>query len=133
MAAVRFLLAILVVGSVLRADTSALREAPFYSGSSIVNAADNQPGPLAPNAIATIYGTGLAYTTKAIAAQDIHGGLLQERFGEVPKDRQVAVICGTGYRASIAASFLKSRGYHDVANVLGGMSAWQGTGLVIAS
>jgi hydroxyacylglutathione hydrolase len=41
------------------------------------------------------------------------------------------VICGTGYRASIAASFLKSRGYRDVANVLGGMSAWQGSGSAV--
>jgi hydroxyacylglutathione hydrolase len=62
-------------------------------------------------------------------AHHIHGGLLAERFGEVPKDRPVAVICGTGYRASIAASFLKANGYHDVANVLGGMSAWKGAGL----
>jgi hydroxyacylglutathione hydrolase len=62
-------------------------------------------------------------------AHHIHGGLLQERIGEVPTDRPVAVICGTGYRGSIAASFLKSRGYRDVANVLGGMSAWKAAGL----
>jgi hydroxyacylglutathione hydrolase len=62
-------------------------------------------------------------------AHHIHGGLLQERVAEVPIDRPVAVICGTGYRGSIAASFLKSRGYSDVANVLGGMSAWKAAGL----
>jgi len=62
-------------------------------------------------------------------AHHIHGGLLQERIGEVPVDRPVAVICGTGYRGSIAASFLKSRGYRDVANVLGGMSAWKAAAL----
>jgi hydroxyacylglutathione hydrolase len=39
------------------------------------------------------------------------------------------VICGTGYRGSIAASFLKSRGYENVANVLGGMTAWTAAGL----
>lgn len=89
MAAVRFLLATLALGSVLRAETSANREAPSYSGSSIVNAADNQPGPLAPNAIATIYGTGLAYTTKAISPQDIRGGLLP------------TVLPGTGVRVLI--------------------------------
>jgi hydroxyacylglutathione hydrolase len=61
-------------------------------------------------------------------AHHIHGGLLQERIDEVPRDRPVAVICGTGYRGSIAASFLKSRGYTDVANVLGGMSAWKAAG-----
>lgn len=64
-------------------------------------------------------------------AHHIHGGLLQERYKDVPKDRQIAVICGTGYRASIAASFLKHEGYTDVANVLGGMSAWSGAGLPV--
>jgi len=62
-------------------------------------------------------------------AHHIHGGLLQERYSEVPKDRPIAVICGTGYRASIAASFLQHEGYTDVANVLGGMSAWGGAEL----
>lgn len=58
-------------------------------------------------------------------AMHIHGGTLQERFDEVPKDKPVAVICGSGYRATIAASFLKRAGYEDVANVMGGMSAWK--------
>ena len=48
---------------------------------------------------------------------------------EVPRDRPVAVVCGSGYRASIAASFLKRDGYEDVANVLGGMTAWKAAGL----
>ena len=64
-------------------------------------------------------------------AHHIHGGLLQERYSEVPKDRPIAVICGTGYRASIAASFLQREGYPCVANVLGGMSAWSGAGLPV--
>jgi hydroxyacylglutathione hydrolase len=59
----------------------------------------------------------------------IHGGVLRERLGEAPKDRPVAVICGTGYRGAIAASFLKSEGYDEVSNVLGGMSAWKAAGL----
>ncbi len=61
-------------------------------------------------------------------ALHVHGGLLQERLADVPRDRPVAVICGTGYRGSIAASFLQSQGYTDVANVLGGMSAWKAAG-----
>lgn len=64
-------------------------------------------------------------------AHHIHGGLLQERFAEVPKDREIAVVCGSGYRASIAASFLKRAGYDRVANVLGGMSAYQAAGLAV--
>jgi hydroxyacylglutathione hydrolase len=62
-------------------------------------------------------------------ALHIHGGKLEERFSEIPRDRQVAVICGSGYRASIASSFLKREGYNDVANVLGGMTAWKAAGL----
>ena len=62
-------------------------------------------------------------------ALHIHGGLLQERYRELPDARPVAVICGTGYRGSIAASFLKSHGYERAANVLGGMSAWKAAGL----
>jgi len=57
-------------------------------------------------------------------ATHIHGGLLQSRFGDVPRDRPIAVVCGSGYRASIAASFLKREGYENVSNVLGGMSAY---------
>lgn len=62
-------------------------------------------------------------------ALHVHGGVLKDRYAEVPKDRPVAVICGTGYRGSIAASFLKSHGYEKVANVLGGMTAWKAAGL----
>jgi hydroxyacylglutathione hydrolase len=58
-------------------------------------------------------------------AHHIHGGLLQQRIAEVPRDREIAVVCGTGYRASIAASFLKRHGYEHVSNVLGGMTAYQ--------
>lgn len=61
-------------------------------------------------------------------AHHIHGGLLQARIAEVPRDREIAVICGSGYRASIASSFLKRRGYERVANVLGGMSAYEAAG-----
>jgi len=64
-------------------------------------------------------------------AHPIHGGLLQERIDEVPKDRDIAVICGSGYRGSIAASFLKRAGYENVANVLGGMMAWTGAGMPV--
>ncbi|WP_428940723.1 MBL fold metallo-hydrolase [Fontivita pretiosa] len=62
-------------------------------------------------------------------AHHIHAGLLKDRLNEVPKDRPVVVICGTGYRGSIAASVLKSSGYERVANVPGGMTAWHAAGL----
>ena len=64
----------------------ALQAAPSYSAASIVNAADNLAGPLAPNTIATIYGTGLAYGTKWLTPDDIRGGVLP------------TVLPGTGVR-----------------------------------
>jgi hydroxyacylglutathione hydrolase len=41
----------------------------------------------------------------------------------------IAVICGSGYRSSVAASILKGVGFENVANVPGGMSAWVDAGL----
>ncbi|MEZ6083214.1 MAG: rhodanese-like domain-containing protein [Phycisphaerae bacterium] len=58
----------------------------------------------------------------------VHGGTLPQHFDRVPRDQPVAVICGSGYRASIAASLLKREGYTDIANVDGGMSAWSAAG-----
>ena len=55
----------------------------------------------------------------------VHGGSLQEHFEEVPRDKPVAIVCGSGYRASIAGSFLQRSGFDDVSNVVGGMSAWK--------
>jgi len=42
---------------------------------------------------------------------------------DLPNDRRSAVICGSGYRSSIAASLLRARGCERVENVTGGMSA----------
>jgi hydroxyacylglutathione hydrolase len=47
--------------------------------------------------------------------------------------RPIAVICGSGYRSSVAASIFKARGHREVAHVLGGMTAWQAEGLETAS
>jgi hydroxyacylglutathione hydrolase len=41
----------------------------------------------------------------------------------------VAVICGSGYRSSVAASVLKARGHRRVFNVLGGMTGWEAEAL----
>jgi hydroxyacylglutathione hydrolase len=51
------------------------------------------------------------------------------RASEIDPDRPTAVICGSGYRSSIASAFLERRGVLQIANVLGGMSAWNEAGL----
>lgn len=43
---------------------------------------------------------------------------------EVPAG-PVAIVCGGGYRSSIAASLLRGAGRTDVADVIGGMAAWR--------
>ena len=58
-------------------------------------------------------------------------GLLERRIEELPKDRQVAVICKTGTRASLGSSILLRGGLEKVYNVLGGMEAWQKAGYQI--
>lgn len=59
-------------------------------------------------------------------ARFITGSELPSRFQEISKNRKVAVICGSGYRSSVAASFLQQHGFGNIVNVLGGMSAWKG-------
>lgn len=49
---------------------------------------------------------------------------LEERIGELPRDRRLVVHCATGYRSSIAASLLARREFEDLAELTGGMAAW---------
>jgi len=62
-------------------------------------------------------------------AVHITGAELPRRINEVPKDRPVATICGSGYRSSVVASLLLHHGHTQVSNVLGGMTAWKAAGL----
>jgi len=62
------------------ADTGS-NQAPSYSAASIVNAASNLCAGLAPNTIATIYGEGLAYVTRAVTPGDVSGGVMPTVLG----------------------------------------------------
>jgi len=55
--------------------------------------------------------------------------LTRDLDGQFCKEKPVAIYCGSGYRASIAASVLKSMGYQNVSNVPGSMKAWEAAGL----
>ena len=74
-------LAFVVARHCFAADSPAPRVAPNYTAASIVNAADNQSGALAPNAIATIYGVNLAFSTIGLTPGDVQGGRLPVRLG----------------------------------------------------
>ena len=58
---------------------------------------------------------------------------LTSQLGDFDREEPVAVYCGSGYRASIAASVLRREGFAEVANVPGSMSAWKAAGYELVS
>jgi hydroxyacylglutathione hydrolase len=57
---------------------------------------------------------------------------LKERIGELPRSRRIVVHCAGGYRSSIAASIMKQTGVTDVSDLLGGIAAWEKSGMPVA-
>jgi len=54
---------------------------------------------------------------------------IDENFPSYPKSQSFVLHCAGGYRSMIAASILKSRGCHDLVDVIGGYSALSKTSL----
>jgi rhodanese-related sulfurtransferase len=54
---------------------------------------------------------------------------LLERLNELDRARPTVVYCATGVRSSIAASLLRTKGFTDVADILGGYDAWRAAAL----
>ena len=50
------------------------------------------------------------------------------RLAEIPKDKTVIVTCRSGNRSNQAAQLLRQRGYDNVHNMLGGITAWEQAG-----
>ena len=50
---------------------------------------------------------------------------LRDRLNEVPKGREILVICRSGFRGHIAARILRAAGYQQVSNLTGGMLSIQ--------
>jgi hydroxyacylglutathione hydrolase len=50
---------------------------------------------------------------------------------DIPKDKEVIVICGSGYRGNIAASYLQGMGFSHVHSLAGGMKAWMAAGFPV--
>ena len=58
---------------------------------------------------------------------------LQERIGEIPRDRRIAIHCAGGYRSSIAASILQQYGITNLTEMAGGLAAWEAAKLPVVS
>ncbi|HEV3312088.1 MAG TPA: rhodanese-like domain-containing protein [Chloroflexota bacterium] len=70
-------------------------------------------------------------TSSVSGALNIPYPVLPARLAEVPSNGLVAVICGSGSRSAISASLLERAGRWPVANVQGGMTAWETAGLPV--
>jgi rhodanese-related sulfurtransferase len=56
---------------------------------------------------------------------------LMDRLSELPNNRPLLVFCAGGYRSSIAASLLQARGFGQVSEIAGGITAWEASHLPI--
>lgn len=65
-------------------------------------------------------------------ARHIPLGELSSRAGELPRNREILVVCRSGSRSARAAKMLSAR-RGDVANVKGGMAAWARAGLPVVA
>lgn len=52
-------------------------------------------------------------------------GHLKDAIQQIPTDAPVVVHCASGYRSSIAASLLEREGVNNVADLVGGIAAWE--------
>ena len=69
--------------------------------------------------------TPMEYKSKSIKGfKNIPVDQIQNRLKEIPKDKEVVVICQSGARSSSAVRALKHNGYENVINVSGGMGSW---------
>jgi glyoxylase-like metal-dependent hydrolase (beta-lactamase superfamily II)/rhodanese-related sulfurtransferase len=58
---------------------------------------------------------------------------LVENVETLPKNRPLLVYCAGGYRSSIGASLLQSRGFEPVCEIAGGIAAWEAAKLPVRS
>ncbi len=58
-------------------------------------------------------------------------GDLPNRLSEVPKDREVVVVCRTGHRSAQGRDILLQAGFTQVTSMAGGLTQWQAQGLPV--
>ncbi len=58
-------------------------------------------------------------------------GDLPNRLTEVPRNREVVVVCRTGVRSAQGRDILKQAGFTRVTSMTGGLTQWQAQGLPV--
>ncbi len=64
-------------------------------------------------------------------AKHIYVPHLEEHIDKLDRNSTIVTYCGSGYRASIAASLLQKRGFENIINVPGSWNAWMKAGLPV--
>jgi hydroxyacylglutathione hydrolase len=65
-------------------------------------------------------------------AWHIGAGDLPGRLADLPRDRPIAAMCASGYRASVATALLDAAGFTNVSWVAGGVDEWAAAGFPLA-
>jgi hydroxyacylglutathione hydrolase len=116
-----------------------------YAGPEVVEAWQRSGRPLEHASYTTIGAVAAEIGSGAVSVVDVRGsaewdaghlpgaihvplGALRDRAAELPSDRPLVVHCQGGGRAAIAASVLQAAGFNNVAEMRGGMAAWQRDG-----
>lgn len=55
------------------------------------------------------------------------------RLAEIPRDRDVVVVCRVGARSAQVVAYLRAHGWDRASNLAGGMVAWQAGGRPMVS
>lgn len=66
-------------------------------------------------------------------AEFVTGADIPVSTADLPEDKPVVFVCGSGNRSSVAASYVMRLGRDDVWNVIGGMGAWKSAGYATAT
>ncbi len=60
-------------------------------------------------------------------------GQLESRLNEVPRDREVVVVCRSGNRSATGRDILLQAGFKNVTSMAGGMNEWRAQGFPTVS
>lgn len=73
--------------------------------------------------------------TAGHASSAVHVPMMEipVRLDEVPRDRDVLVVCRVGGRSAQVVAFLQAQGYDRAVNLEGGMFAWQAAGRAVVA
>jgi glyoxylase-like metal-dependent hydrolase (beta-lactamase superfamily II)/rhodanese-related sulfurtransferase len=63
-----------------------------------------------------------------VGARNFPLDFINRNMAEINRDKPYLIHCASGYRSLVAASILKSRGFENITNVLGGIAAIKATG-----